>query len=78
MLLHKVLILKNTITIDTMKIKFTKASNNRMWYDNRQGEVFQVRRIDYNSYWVKPNPDDPYSGWNFVPFEHCEIYKEEN
>lgn len=78
MLLLKVLILKNTITINTMKIKITKASNNRMWYDNRQGEVFQVRRIDYNSYWVKPNPEDPYSGWNYVPFEHCEIYKEKD
>ena len=78
MLLLKVLILKNTITINTMKIKITKSSNNRSWYDNRIGETFHVRRIDSNSYWVKPNPDDPYSGWNFVPFEHCEVYKEKN
>ena len=78
MLLLKVLILKNTITINTMKIKITKSSNNRSWYDNRIGETFHVRRIESDSYWLKPNPDDPYSGWNFVPFEHCEIYKEEN
>ena len=61
-----------------MKIKITKSSNNRMWYDNRIGETFHVRRIDRDFYWVKPNPDDLYSGWNLVPFEHCEIYKEKD
>ena len=61
-----------------MKIKITKSSNNRSWYDNRIGEVFHVRRIDSDRYWCKPDPDDPYSGWNFVPFEHCEVYKEED
>lgn len=61
-----------------MKIKITKASTNRMWYDKRVNETFYVRRIDSNSYWVKPNPEDPYSGWNYVPFEHCEVIKEQN
>ena len=61
-----------------MKIKITKSSNNRSWYDNRIGEVFHVRRIESDSYWVKPDPDDPYAGWNYVLFEHCEIYKEKD
>ena len=61
-----------------MNIRITKCSDSRYWYANLVGEVYHVRRIDYNSYWVKPNPDDPYSGWNFVPFEHCEIYKEKD
>ena len=61
-----------------MKIKITKASDNRMWYDKRVGEVFLVRRIDSDCYWLKPNPEDPYAGWNFVLFEHCEIYKEKD
>lgn len=59
-----------------MKIKITKASNNRMWYDVRLGEVFHVRRIDSDCYWCKPDPEDPYGGWNYVPFEHCEVVKE--
>ena len=58
-----------------MKIKITKASTNRMWYDKRVGDTFDVRRIDSDSYWVKPNPEDPYSGWNYVPFEDCEVIK---
>ena len=41
-----------------MKIKITKSSNNRSWYDNRIGETFHVRRIDSDCYWVKPNPED--------------------
>ena len=61
-----------------MKIKITKSSNNRSWYDGRIGEVFHVRRIESDCYWVKPDPDDPYAGWNYVLFEHCEVYKEEN
>lgn len=61
-----------------MKIKITKSSNNRSWYDSRIGEVFHVRRLDRDCYWVKPNPDDPYPGWNYVPFEHCEVYKEKD
>lgn len=61
-----------------MKIKITKASNNRMWYDKRVNETFDVRRIDSDSYWVKPNPEDPYAGWNYVPFEDCEVVKEED
>ena len=60
-----------------MKIKITKASNNRMWYDTRINEVFHVRRIETKVYWVKPDPDDPYGGWNYVPFEHCEVVKED-
>ena len=71
------IIQKGTVLYN-MKIKITKASNNRMWYDTKVGETFDVRRIDSDSYWVKPNPDDPYAGWNYVLFEHCEIYKEEN
>ena len=61
-----------------MKIKITKASNNRMWYDTKLNEVYDVRRIDSDSYWVRPDPADPYAGWNFVLFEHCEIYKEKD
>ena len=53
-----------------MKIKITKSSNNRSWYDGRIGEVFHVRRIESDCYWVKPDPDDPYAGWNYVLFEH--------
>ena len=61
-----------------MKIKITKSSNNRSWYDKHIGEVFHVRRIDSDRYWCKPDPDDPYAGWNYVLFEHCEIYKEKD
>ena len=59
-----------------MKIKITKASNNRMWYDVRLGEIFHVIRIDSDCFWCKPDPEDPYGGWNYVPFEHCEVVKE--
>lgn len=62
-----------------MKIKITKASNNRMWYDTKLNEVYEVKGIDSDScsYWVWPNPSDPYAGWNYVLFEHCEVYKED-
>ena len=60
-----------------MKIKITKASNNRMWYDAHINDIFDVRRIDNKVYWVKATPEDPYSGWNYVPFEHCEVVKED-
>lgn len=59
-----------------MKIKITNCSDSRYWYAKKIGEVFDVRRIDSDRYWTKPNPDDPYAGWNFILFEDCEIYKE--
>ena len=71
-------IYKNCIEKVDMKIKITKASDNRMWYDKHIGEIFLVRRIDSDCYWCKPDPDDPYAGWNYVLFEHCEVYKEKD
>lgn len=59
-----------------MKIKVIKCSDSRLWYSSRLNEVFDVRRIDTDCYWTKPNPEDPYAGWNYVLFEDCEIYKE--
>ena len=57
-----------------MKIKILKCSDSRTWYNSRIGEVFDVRRIDTDRYWTKPNPNDPYSGWNYILFEDCEVF----
>lgn len=59
-----------------MKVKITGCSDPMFWYANRVGWAYQVRRIDSDRYWVRPEIDE-YSGWNFILFEDCEIYKED-
>lgn len=57
-----------------MKIKITKCTDSRFWYAGLVGETYQVRRIDTDRYWCRPETD-PYSGWNFVLFTDCEVVK---
>lgn len=55
-----------------MKIRVTGCSDSLFWYSKKLGEVYQVRRIDEDCYWVRPETD-AYSGWNFVLISDCEI-----
>lgn len=54
-----------------MKIRVTGCSDSLFWYSKKVGEVYQVRRIDKDCYWVRPETD-AYSGWNFVLISDCE------
>lgn len=58
-----------------MKVRITTCSDSLYWYSKLIGDVYQVRRIDSDRYWVRPELNE-YSGWNFILFEDCENYKE--
>lgn len=58
-----------------MKVKIVGCSDSMFWYAGRVGWVYQVRRIDSDRYWVRPEIDE-YSGWNFIKIEDCKEYKE--
>ena len=60
-----------------MKVKIVKCSDSRFWYNDKIGEIFQVRRIDNDCVWVRPETDH-YSGWNFIKNEDCVDYKEKD
>lgn len=55
-----------------MNIRITKCSDSRYWYANLIGAVYQVRTIDNDRYWCRPDID-VYSGWNFILFTDCEV-----
>ena len=59
-----------------MKIKITKCSDSMFWYRAKIGEVFWVRHIDTDRYWVREQNDTGYL--NFILFTDCEVYKEKD
>ncbi len=58
-----------------MKVKIVGCSDSRYWYAGRIGWVYQVRRIDSDRVWVRPEID-AYSGWNFILNVDYKEYKE--
>ena len=60
-----------------MKVRIVKCSDSRFWYNDKIGEIFQVRRIDNDCVWVRPEIDH-YSGWNFIKNEDYVDYKEKD
>jgi hypothetical protein len=59
-----------------MKVKIIKSSDPRYWYSTKLNEVYQVRRIDTDCVWVRPETDQ-YAGWNFIKNEDYVEVKDE-
>lgn len=58
-----------------MKVKILKCSDSRLWYNSCINKTYEVRRIEGNLFWVRPEID-AYSGWNWLYAEDCEEIKE--